>query len=100
MPAKGARPVSTEAPARERQPESRLAVEVSRVSKTFPGKAGAVTALDELTLEARAGERLGIVGPSGCGKSTLLELVCGLQEPSAGRVAVDGREAAGERLRE
>ena len=58
-----------------------------------------MTALDELTLEARTGERLGIVGPSGCGKSTLLELVCGLQEPTAGTVAVDGARAAAERLR-
>jgi ABC-type nitrate/sulfonate/bicarbonate transport system ATPase subunit len=98
MPAKGAQPVSTEASERERQPAGRLAVEVSRVSKAFGGKAGEVTALRELTLEARAGERLGIVGPSGCGKSTLLELVCGLQEPTAGTVAVDGRRAAPERL--
>jgi ABC-type nitrate/sulfonate/bicarbonate transport system ATPase subunit len=58
-----------------------------------------VTALHELTLEARTGERLGIVGPSGCGKSTLLELVCGLQEPTAGTLAVDGAGAVAERLR-
>jgi ABC-type nitrate/sulfonate/bicarbonate transport system ATPase subunit len=98
MPAKGAQPVSTEAPAREHQPAPRLAVEVSRVSKAFGRKGGEVTALDELTLEVRAGERLGIVGPSGCGKSTLLELVCGLQEPTTGTVAVDGGQAAAERL--
>jgi ABC-type nitrate/sulfonate/bicarbonate transport system ATPase subunit len=98
MPAKGARPISTEAPAREHQPAGRLAVEVSRVSKTFHKKAGEVTALGDITLEARDGERLGLVGPSGCGKSTLLEIVCGLQEPTAGTVAVDGAGAAAERL--
>jgi carbamoyl-phosphate synthase large subunit len=43
---------------------TRPAVEVSRVSKTFRGKAGEVTALRELTLEAGRGETLGIVGPS------------------------------------
>jgi NitT/TauT family transport system ATP-binding protein len=65
----------------------------------FPRKAEDLTALHELTLEARTGERLGIVGPSGCGKSTLLELICGLQEPTAGTVAVDEHGTAAERLR-
>jgi NitT/TauT family transport system ATP-binding protein len=65
----------------------------------FPRKGEDVTALHELTLEARPDERLGIVGPSGCGKSTLLELVCGLQEPTAGTLAVDGAGGAAERLR-
>ena len=40
------------------------------------------------------GEVLGLVGPSGCGKSTLLEIVAGLQEPSGGQVAVEGRPAS------
>jgi NitT/TauT family transport system ATP-binding protein len=53
----------------------------------------------DLTLEIHPGEVLGVVGPSGCGKSTLLELVCGLQEPTAGCVSVDGRTHAAERLR-
>ncbi len=58
-----------------------------------------MVALEELTLEAGTGERLGIVGPSGCGKSTLLELVCGLQEPGDGTVAVEGSRTPAERLR-
>ena len=99
MPAKGAQPVSTEAPEREQRPAERLAVEASRVSKAFPRKRGEVTALRELTLEAHVGERLGLVGPSGCGKSTLLELVCGLQEPSAGVMYVEGGGTPAERLR-
>jgi ABC-type nitrate/sulfonate/bicarbonate transport system ATPase subunit len=41
---------------------------------------------------------LGVVGPSGCGKSTLLELIAGLEEPSSGTVAVDGRREPGARL--
>ena len=41
---------------------------------------------------------LGLVGPSGCGKSTLLEIVAGLQEPTAGQVAVEGRPATADRL--
>jgi NitT/TauT family transport system ATP-binding protein len=73
-------------------------VGVTRASKSFPRKGGDVAALSELTLEAHAGERLGIVGPSGCGKSTLLELVCGLQEPSGGEVVVEGDRAPAARL--
>jgi ABC-type nitrate/sulfonate/bicarbonate transport system ATPase subunit len=99
MPAKGARPVSTKVLSGERERQDLgLAVEASRVARIFPAKRGEVVALRDLTLEARVGERLGIVGPSGCGKSTLLELVCGLQEPSDGIVAVDGHRAAAERL--
>jgi NitT/TauT family transport system ATP-binding protein len=41
---------------------------------------------------------LGLVGPSGCGKSTLLELICGLQEPSAGEIDVGGSRDSGGRL--
>ncbi|MET8258736.1 ABC transporter ATP-binding protein [Micromonospora sp. NPDC005205] len=73
----------------------------NRVSKTFPvrasrrGGAGAVTALDEVTLGVRPGEFLVVVGPSGCGKSTLLDLLGGLTEPTAGRVLVDGRPVTG-----
>jgi ABC-type nitrate/sulfonate/bicarbonate transport system ATPase subunit len=99
MPAKGARTVSTEAPEREQASAARPAVEVARVSKSFPRKGGDLAALAELTLEAYPGERLGIVGPSGCGKSTLLELVCGLQDPSGGLVAVEGSRTPAERLR-
>jgi ABC-type nitrate/sulfonate/bicarbonate transport system ATPase subunit len=47
---------------------------------------GVVEALDDVSLTLAEGEVVAVVGPSGCGKSTLLELVCGLQEPDAGRV--------------
>ena len=56
------------------------------MSKTFAvratrrGSAGAVTALDQVTLGVRPGEFLVVVGPSGCGKSTLLDLLGGLTE--------------------
>ncbi len=72
-----------------------------RVSKTFGvrasrrGGAGAVTALDEVTLGVRPGEFLVVVGPSGCGKSTLLDLLGGLTEPTGGQVLVDGRPVTG-----
>lgn len=49
-----------------------------------------VPVLEQLTLEVRGGEVLGVLGPSGCGKSTLLRLLAGLEPPDAGRVTLDG----------
>jgi ABC-type nitrate/sulfonate/bicarbonate transport system ATPase subunit len=59
---------------------------------------GDLRTLAAIDLEVEAHGAIGLVGPSGCGKSTLLELICGLREPSAGRIEVGGRAAAEERL--
>jgi ABC-type nitrate/sulfonate/bicarbonate transport system ATPase subunit len=59
---------------------------------------GELRTIERLDLEAAAHEVIGLVGPSGCGKSTLLELVCGLQQPSAGEVEVGGAGDARGRL--
>jgi ABC-type lipoprotein export system ATPase subunit len=53
-----------------------------------------VVALDDVSLDVRAGEMVALVGPSGCGKSTLLNLVACVDRPTAGRVLVDGRDTA------
>jgi NitT/TauT family transport system ATP-binding protein len=54
--------------------------------------------IELLDLEIEPHGVVGLVGPSGCGKSTLLELLCGLREPSEGKLAVGGEESAGGRL--
>jgi len=59
---------------------------------------GSLEVLQAVSLEAGPGEILALAGASGCGKSTLLELVCGLQEPSSGRVEVAGRADTAGRL--
>jgi NitT/TauT family transport system ATP-binding protein len=65
-------------------------VRVDGVERIFRGRHGAeVVALRGMDLRAAPGEIVAVVGTSGCGKSTLLELICGLQEPDAGFVAVD-----------
>ena len=53
------------------------------------------TALEDITLDVRAGEFLALVGPSGCGKSTLLDLLGGLALPTSGRILLDGRPITG-----
>jgi molybdate transport system ATP-binding protein len=45
----------------------------------------------EVKLDVARGEILMLVGDNGCGKTTLLNLVAGLQDPDAGRIALDGR---------
>lgn len=59
---------------------------------------GALQAIEHLDLEVPAHGVVGVVGPSGCGKSTLLEVICGLQEPSAGEIEVGGSAGGPDRL--
>ena len=54
-----------------------------------------VHALRGVSFDVAAGERFGIVGESGCGKSTLLRIISGLDRPTSGSVAVEGREITG-----
>jgi ABC-type polysaccharide/polyol phosphate transport system ATPase subunit len=51
-------------------------------------------ALRDIGFQVEKGETLGLVGPNGCGKSTLLQIVCGILQPTSGRVVTRGRIAA------
>lgn len=69
-------------------------LKLEKVSKTFVAAEGAapVTVLRELSFEIGGGESVAIIGPSGSGKSTLLNIIGTLDQPSAGRVWLDGRD--------
>jgi sodium transport system ATP-binding protein len=60
------------------------------LSKSF----GAVHAAVDVSLEAGAGEVVGLLGPNGAGKSTILRMIAGILTPDAGRVFVQGINAA------
>ena len=67
------------------------AVRFEGVSKRF----GPTTAVDDLSLEVRPGEFFSLLGPSGCGKTTTLRMVAGFEQPSEGRIFLDGEPVAG-----
>jgi spermidine/putrescine transport system ATP-binding protein len=72
----------------EGTPEIRL----HRVTKAF----GSVKAVDDVSLDIRAGEFFSLLGPSGCGKTTTLRMIGGFEEPTEGRILLRGRDVTAE----
>ncbi len=71
------------------------AVDLVEVCKYFD--AGAVKALDGLSLRVERGESVAVSGPSGCGKSTMLHLIAALDVPTSGTIRVGGADISLER---
>jgi oligopeptide/dipeptide ABC transporter ATP-binding protein len=73
---------------------SGAALEASGLVKVYAGGGRSKTALAGVSLTLPEGKCLGVVGESGCGKSTLARLLVGLERPTAGTVALQGRPLA------
>jgi ATP-binding cassette subfamily B protein len=67
-------------------------VEFASVNFTYPSRPD-LPVLRDLSLVARAGEKIALVGPSGAGKSTIVSLLLRFYEPDAGRILIDGADA-------
>jgi putative spermidine/putrescine transport system ATP-binding protein len=63
-------------------------LELSHVQKHF----GGVVAVEDFDLQAQKGEFISFLGPSGCGKTTTLRMIAGFEQPTAGRILVEGKD--------
>ena len=64
-------------------------VSVQTVNKTY---AGGFQALKGVSLDIRKGEIFALLGPNGAGKTTLISIICGIVNPTSGRVTADGHD--------
>jgi NitT/TauT family transport system ATP-binding protein len=70
-------------------------LELDAVTLEYRTADGAVTAVDRLSLEVKAGERAVLLGPSGCGKTSLLKAIGGFMMPAQGTVRLNGTPIRG-----
>jgi putative ABC transport system ATP-binding protein len=70
-------------------------IELRGLSKTVSSGGQPLTILHPLDLIVPSGQFVAVVGPSGSGKSTLLGLIAGLDDPSSGRILIDGADITG-----
>src|SRR5215216_5278945 len=75
-----------------------IAVEFKNVSRVFSVQqeklAGAIKAVDEVSLQIRDGEFFSMLGPSGSGKTTSLRMIAGFDRPTSGEILLDGRDVS------
>jgi branched-chain amino acid transport system permease protein len=89
----------TRLPLRERPPKGQLLLDVRTARKNY----GGLVAVDDVSLQVKAGEIVGLIGPNGAGKTTLFNLITGAQSVSGGQIyfrdkpvhTISAREIAG-----
>ena len=88
----------TEDAQRDRPTDDRdVSLRLDGIAKVF---ADDVVAVDGVSLTIHDGEFIVLVGPSGCGKTTTLRTIAGLEQPTEGRVVIDGEDVSGQDPRE
>lgn len=71
-------------------PETSGHLQLCDLVKTYPMSPN--PAVDDLSLTIQHGQLVTILGPSGCGKTTTLRMIAGLEEPTAGKILLDGKD--------
>ncbi len=66
-------------------------IKIENVTKIFDSDGENITALDGVNFEIPAGSFVSLIGPSGCGKTTLLRCISGLENPTEGKIFLDGK---------
>src|SRR5277367_2962195 len=74
-------------------PPSPPVLSVERLAKSF----GALQAVDDVSFQVSAGEIVGLLGPNGAGKTTTINMILGVLEPTAGRIAIQGVDLRADR---
>ena len=74
---------------------ARTVIDAHELSKTYTEGPVPVEAVKDVHLHIEAGEFIALVGPSGSGKTTLLNMIGGLDEPTKGKVVIDGTDITG-----
>jgi NitT/TauT family transport system ATP-binding protein len=65
-------------------------IDIDHVSLVFETNDGPVHALSDVSLTIEKGDFVSLIGPSGCGKTTLLRVIADLEQPTGGRIALNG----------
>jgi putative ABC transport system ATP-binding protein len=82
--------ISLQSSNNEQEERENVVMEVVNITKSLPLGREKIEILKGISFSIRRGEFVSIVGPSGSGKSTLLGIIAGLDNPSSGRVLIDG----------
>ena len=72
-----------------------VALNIDKVTKTYPTPKGDYVVLEDLDLQVKRGEFVSIIGHSGCGKTTLLTMIAGLNEITGGEISINEFPVAG-----
>src|SRR5262244_299809 len=84
-----AQPMNVESP-NPRQDTTDSVIRLEKVHKAY----GNFTVIHSLDLDIRRGEFLTLLGPSGCGKTTTLRMIAGFEQPTTGKILLDGSDVA------
>jgi len=69
-------------------------VGIKNLNKSFYRDSNEIKVLENINLEVKSGEFVGLMGPSGSGKSTLLNIISAIDTPTSGSIVVDGMEVS------